>query len=834
MLMNYILMALYNLKRQPAFAIIKILSLAIGLGCSILVISHVQYARSYDKHIPDWENTYRVVTHLVTDQPVDIPGTSNAYAPALRKDYSQIELIANMLPGRGFFGRGEDTVVNEYFYAEPDAVDIFGFEFISGDPATALDEPNSVMLNETTAAKYFPGEDALGQTLTMDEKTPLRVTGVYRDLPSNTHINLQMLISVGTGKQLFGENFMGGTAWVGFGGTITYLRLPDAAEASRIQADMPAFIERNIPDQQRNFATINQLRISLQPLADIYLSPIEGFGTSNNRAQVLLGLSIFATLILVTSCINFANLSLSQVQQRNKEIGVRKTLGAKRSKIVVQFLLESLVLTFIALMLVLPIVWFTLPAYTALTSTNFTVATVMENGTALLLLAFVVTAGALSGLLPALVLSRFEPASIIRGLAMRGRFSAALRSGVTIVQFGFSSALIILALAIGMQIRHLNEMDIGFNKNNMIVLDSTYNPRDPESFDYDAMVNELLSHPGILAVSKAGAPPPNTGAYNPWRLPSYGPDEFKPISHIVVGPEYFDVMQFRLLAGRWFSQDFPSEFMPPQPPPPAPGAPPPPPPPAATHGVVITRAAVNNFGFGSPEAALGQTMMPGGGAPQPGQPVIDYRVIGVIEDFRMSGGLEDPLRSTSVIRATQQDLRMLILRIDPAQTTDALAHIDEVWARHRPDLPVNRTFYEQTFNDLVYQETNGISTAAFIASVITVIISAFGLYALAFYSTQRRTKEIGVRKVMGATTKKIISLLTWDFLKPVLAACALASVAGYFAASRYFEQFSSRTEIPFWLYVAVTAGTVLLAIVTVASQCYRAANADPVKSLRYE
>ncbi|MES2627065.1 MAG: FtsX-like permease family protein [Pseudomonadota bacterium] len=834
MFVNYLQIAWYNLKRQPAFSIIKILSLAIGLGCSILVISHVQYARSYDKHIPDWENTYRVITHLVTDQPVDVPGTSNAYAPALRKDYSQIELIANMLAGRGFFGRGEDSVVNEYFYAEPDAIDIFGFDFISGDPATALDEPNSVMLNESTAAKYFPGEDAVGQSLTMDEQTELRVTGVYRDLPINTHIDMQMLISVGTGKQLFGENFMGGTAWVGFNGTITYLRLPNAAEASNLQADMPAFIERNIPDQQRNFATLNQLRISLEPIADIYLSPLSGFGTTNNRAQVLVGLSIFATLILLTSCINFANLSLSQVQQRNKEIGVRKTLGAKRGQIIVQFLTESLLLTFIALVLVLPIVWFTLPAYTALTSTNFTAITVLQNGTALWLLVFVVATGALSGLLPALVLSRFEPASIIRGLAMRGRISAMLRSGVTIVQFGFSSALIILALAIGMQISHLNTMDIGFNKNNLVVLDSTYNPRDPETFDYDAMVNELLTHPGIQAVGKTSVPPPATGGYNPWRRPSYGPDEFKPISHIVVGPEYFDVMQFRLLAGRWFSPDFASDFMPPQNPPPAPGQAPPPPPPSATHSAVITRAAVSNFGFESPEAALDQIIMPGGGAPPPGQPVIDYRIIGVLEDFRMSGGLEDPLRSTSVIRATEQDMRILVLRIDPTQTTSALAHIDEVWARHRPDIPINRTFYDQTFNDLVYQQTNGISTAATIASVITVVISAFGLYALAFYSTQRRTKEVGVRKVMGATTKKIIGLLTWDFLKPVFAACVLASVAGYFAATRYFAQFSSQTEIPLWLYVAVTVGTVLLAIVTVASQCYRAANADPVKSLRYE
>jgi putative ABC transport system permease protein len=238
---------------------------------------------------------------------------------------------------------------------------------------------------------------------------------------------------------------------------------------------------------------------------------------------------------------------------------------------------------------------------------------------------------------------------------------------------------------------------------------------------------------------------------------------------------------------------------------------------------------VKNFGFESPEAALGQIIAPGGG---PGVPM--YHVIGVIEDFRQSGGLEDPLRSTSILRATQDKMRVLLLRIDPAQMDSALAHIDEVWERHRPDVPLERTFFDQTFGDMVYQQTNGIAKAASFASLITVLISAMGLYALAFYSTLRRTKEVGIRKVMGATSRSIVQLLTWDFLKPVLVACALASIAGYYAVGRYLEQFTSRTTIPLWIYVVVTVVTLLVAIITVAFQCLRAANADPVKSLRYE
>jgi putative ABC transport system permease protein len=243
-------------------------------------------------------------------------------------------------------------------------------------------------------------------------------------------------------------------------------------------------------------------------------------------------------------------------------------------------------------------------------------------------------------------------------------------------------------------------------------------------------------------------------------------------------------------------------------------------------GVVITRTAAKNFGLGSPDEALDKQMLFGRGT---------YRVIGVVEDFHMNGGLDDPSGSIMIIRSTQAPaLGALLLRIKPEQVDSALVHIDAIWRKYRPDLPVQRSFYRQTYDALVATETRGINVAATFASIISILISACGLYALAFHSTQRRTKEVGIRKVMGATSKKIVRLLTWDFLKPVLLACVLASVAGYYAILRYFEQFSSRADIPPMMYLWVTLGTLLVATLTVAMQCWRAANADPVKSLRYE
>lgn len=823
MFKNYLVITLRSLKKQPIFSAVKILSLAIGLGCSILVIMHVQYASSFDKHFPNWENIYRVVTSITLDFRMHTEMTNDAVPQQLTLDYPQIEAIATIRPGESAFSRGADISTNSYYWANQGAIDVFSFDFVSGDPATALNDPFSIVLTETAAEKYFPAEDAFGQTLTLERETDLRVTGIIQDLPENTHIDIQMLISATTGRELFGENFMQNNFWNGFGGTRTYITTPDQATADAIGADLPAFMERNLPDDQKAYATRTDQQLNLEPLADIYLSPRQGFGQStNNRSQIITGLAIFATLILVTSCINFANLSFSQIWQRSKEIGVRKTMGANRGQLIWQFLIESLLLTVVALMIALPLIYLATPVYTNLTDTGFTFANALQSSTVVLLILFVLLTGLISGLFPALSLARFEPASIIKGFKAPSRLKRLTRSGVTVVQFGFSTALIILAIAVTLQIRHLNTMDIGFAKQDLLMLASSYDFRNPDRFDFDAMLNELRQHPGLLSIARVNAFPPSTGSLNPWRLPSWGPDRSRSVRHVISDENYLDSMGLRLLAGRNFSSDLPTDFTVIQ----LPGVEQEESEEQPVFSVMITREAAISYGFGSPEGALEQQFLHAGGT---------YRVIGVVEDFRLSGGLEDPLTSTYMIRANRQNvLGNLLIRIDPNQRQSALEHIDTVWSRHRPNLAIDRVFYEQTFNELVGSETRGINFAAVFASVVTVLISAFGLYALAFYSTERRTKEVGVRKVLGATSDSIIGLLTWDFVKPVLLACALACALGYYAILIYFEQFSSQVDISPLLYLSVIIGTVLVAIMTVAVQCFRTANADPVQSLRYE
>ncbi len=812
MLLNYLLIALYNFRRHPALSATKVLSLAIGLGCGLLVLMHAQYELSFDRHFPNSESIYRLVTN---NQGVATPHSGPRNAPALQQDYPEIAYITRMRPMTGAFKRGETSLSADYYWVEPDILDVFSLQFISGDVATALDAPDSMVLSEAAAAKFFPGQDALGQTLRLDDRTDLRVTGVMRDLPVNTHINLQVLLAADASPSLFGEHiFNDQRSWVG--GLFTYLRLPDAASANAINADLSNFLDRNLPDDQRAIASSNQWSLVLEPLHDVHLGGRTGVGAaSDNTLKILLSLSAFAALILLSSCINFANLALVQVQQRSKEVGVRRALGATHAQIVVQFLLDSMLLTLLALLLALPAIELTIPVYTALTASSFTFASALATTSIAQMLVFVLATGVLSGLLPALALARFKPALVIKGAGLQDRSSSLPRASVTVVQFGFSTALILLALAIVMQIRHLNTMDIGFNKDNLLVID-TVAQNGMDNVGYEAMVNELRGRPGILAISRTNVVPPNPGGNFPFSRPGYGPNEVRNMSYLIVNAGYFDTLGLELVAGRWFSDELATDFHFGQ-------TPTPEVPPAA----VITRQAARTLGFDSPEDALDQIISQTAPAS-----MLPNRIIGVVEDFRFSGGLDS--KSTDVLRATSGPVRVLLLRLEPGQQESTLAFIDGVWARHRPGLPINRSFFSDTYNNLVARQTQGISIAATFASVITILISAMGLYALVFYSTERRTKEVGIRKVLGATTRMVISLLTWDFLKPVLLACALACVGGYFAIGWYMQQFSSRIEVTPLLYMLVTTATMLVAVLIIIGLSYRAASAHPVEALRYE
>jgi putative ABC transport system permease protein len=814
---HYLYSAFVNIKKSAFLSFIKIISLAVGLLCSILVLMHVHFVNSYDKHFSNWQNTYRVVTSYTTDHRINSARTAELVGPQMALDYPQIKHIARMTGGFGELALDRKSIEHNYYWAESDILQIFDLEFISGNSANALDAPNSVIINESVAKQYFDDKPAIGQTLLLDDKVSLKVAGVFKDLPKNTHIDLTIVVSALTGMQRYGKDFMSNPSWFHFDRTVTYLTVENDAAAEEINQDLQSFVARNIPEQQQVRAKKMDLTLMLEPLADIYLSErqVNNEVRNSNRKVVIWGLSLFAMLILVSAAINFINLSISQLPTRMKEIGVRKSLGAKVGQLYVQFLLESYVLTLIALIISIPVIYLVLPAYSNLTNTTLTVENLFQADFVVISALFVVLIGFVSGSIPAAFLSRAETTKVLSGnLLHNGKGHG--RTVVTIIQFTFSGTLILLALAIYLQISHLKTMDIGFNRYNLVTLDSKFNRFDPAQFNYQAMVNDFLSDPSVLYVAKSAASPLMTGVYGSWKVEGKGQDDLIQASTIFVDDKYIEAFELKLLAGRGFSQDYPADFIP------------------FMEGevdkshiysVIITKSTVDRFGLSSPEQAIDEIIDQDG---------YKYRIIGVIDDFRMSGGVENASLSTSILKASNSNLRGLIIRIDANKVALALDHIDAVWAKHRPGVPVDRVFYEQLFNDVINSKTAGISKAAFFAGIITIGMAVLGLYALAFYVTQRRTKEIGVRKVLGATSSSIVALLAWDFIKPIIIACLASCLLGYLAINAFMATFSSRVNFSLLMYASVSISIVIVAFITVALQCYKAANSEPVKSLKYE
>ena len=553
MYFSYLLLALHSLRKNPTIGAIKILSLTLGLSCSILVLLHVSFIYSYDKHIPNWENIYRIAPSTSAD----FIQNAEPWGAALASDYPQIESVAKIRPGVGLFKEDQNTFSNDFFWVDPKILDIFSIEFVAGDKNSALTQVNSIVLNQTTARKFFGDENPLGKTITFDNRTDLRVTGVIRDLPINTHIHFPILISDETGRSINGKDFMSNNFWITFLGSMTYVSIPSKDEANQVIRDLGNFLERHLTESDVGFAKQINLRLTLEPLSEIYLSPRTGFNSGGPlRAKIL---------ILTTSCVNFANLSMTQIRQRTREIGIRKTLGATKSDIVVQFLMESLLYTGFAIIITLPLVYFALPLYTNITGTEFTLTSLPASKSIFLLIFITLGAGLMSGLVPAIAVSRLQISNTLKnaiGVSKVGNF---FRYLITIFQFAISITLATLAIAIVLLIDHLNQVEVGFNPDNLLILDTTYSAKTTNvftynqltefnQFNYESLIRELSEIQGVLKVGRSQWVAPNTGGYNAWRKKTWPIGKSYLTSHYAVDENYIDALQLKLIAGRGFSQ----------------------------------------------------------------------------------------------------------------------------------------------------------------------------------------------------------------------------------------------------------------------------------------
>jgi putative ABC transport system permease protein len=798
MFKNYLKIALRTLRKQKTYAFLNVIGLALGMAACLLLALYVRYQLSFDSFHEDADNIYRVAVMEETSH----SRTPHPAALALVQDFAEIESAVSLTPiwdpglTRPIFSiRYEDRRFDEQEVLAVDStfLDVFSFPVIQGDAQKALREPFSILITESTARKYFGDANPLGKTLRIDDEFDFHVGAVLADVPANSHFHFDFLISYVTLKQVWqGSPFF---TWVDFG-HYNYIRLTEGADPASVEARILDWFEQYIPisPEDREAIDAGLIRIVLQPLTDIHLrSNLMWELEPNGSIAYVYLFSAAAVFILLIACINFTNLVTARSAERAKEVGIRKSLGAMRTQLTGQFLAESMLLSLLAAAVAYTLVQISLPLLQAMLGTDLNVRSQAHLMSALLGIAFVTSL--LAGVYPALYLSRFHPASVLKGQMSVGRERTTLRKSLVVTQFTLSILLIIGTLVIYQQVTYLRSHTLGFQSAQVVVL-----PLKDDGMQerYEAVKAALKENPGILAASAVSNVP--GGRFNQNDIAWGG--RSAPVSELRVDHDFFATLGIEMAEGREFSREYPSDV-------------------ASTF--ILNETAARQFDRDNP---IGEEVVWYGD-----EGMRRGTVIGVAKDFHFES-LHQGI-APLIIQILPEEFNYLLVRIRPEEIGATLAALEETWTVFDPGHTFEYSFLDQDFEAL-YDIEQRMGTLAAVFAALAIIIACLGLFGLATFATQRRTKEIGVRKVLGASVSHVVFLLTSDFLRLVLLAFIVAVPAAYLAASRWLENFAYHA--PIGLLHFLTAGVLVLAVAfaTVGYQAFRAALADPVKSLRYE
>jgi putative ABC transport system permease protein len=812
MLSNYLKIAWRNITGNPLFSAINVIGLAIGLACCIIITMFVRHELSYDKQWNDADRIYRV-TRDFYGQNLKLAAIAPPIAPLLKEDFPEIEDITR------FLAVGQITVTYEgksqraqgMVITDQNSFDMFGIKFIEGDPATALVSPTSLVMTQQAAERYFGNDNPIGKVVNLMGQVDVTVTAVIEDLPENTHMSFEILGSMAVVPMMMGPGEM--ESW-GSNNYYTYLRLPEGYNPDDLESRFDDFLIKHRGEDAPSGTGLN-----LQKLTDIHLtSNRDAEWRSNGSLSTVYTFSAVALFVLIIACINFMNLTTARSMQRAREVGVRKVVGATRSHLIVQFLGESILLTMLAMLLAIAIVELVMPVFASFLEIplSFSIANAGVFGT---LLIGVIGVGLIAGSYPAFYLSGFRPVDVLKGSASSAG-SAMLRKILVVFQFATSIALLIATGVVMAQMQYARDIDLGYDKSRNIVTRIPYFADFWET--YEPMKAELESHPDILSVVYSSRVPGMQnldGSGYIAETTQLTMDNIMGIADMKVDYQWFDHYDVKFLAGRPFRQnemrpDMPTEEVP-----------------VTKASAILNESAARRFGW-TPEEAIGKIVR---------QPMnreldsfVDREVVGVIPDIHFSS-LHDEMKATVYAEPNANYGRRLSVKLAAGDHRDAIAHFETVWKQILPAEPVFWEFLDDRF-DALYRSEARQATMFGLFSTFAIFVATLGLFGLASFTTERRTKEIGIRKVMGASVRDIVLLLTADFSKLVLLANVIAWPTAYYFMSGWLNRFAYKA--PFanwaWLFVASAVAALAVAWLTIALQASRAATSRPVLALRYE
>jgi putative ABC transport system permease protein len=810
MIKNFLKIAWRNLIKNKAFSIINITGLAIGLSCFLLIALYVMDELSFDRFYPNADRIYRINSDIkFGGANLHMPVTSDMMGELLKKDYPQVEQYTRIYTFNGdkLIKKGNDYI-DEAKVAHVDSTffDVFEIPAIEGDIRHALDEPNTVVVTESAAKKYFNTTHVIGKTIeTSDSKNRFyKITGVIKDIPQNAHFHFDFFFSMKNVNynwgQLTSHNFF------------TYLRLKQGTDYKVFEKNFDQYVDKYVVPAAKVFMNINSmdefkkagnsLVYTLMPLTQIHLYSNRSFELSpGGNVQYVYIFSAVALFILLIACINFMNLTTAHSANRAKEVGIRKVLGTERRNLITQFLFESTLMVFFSLLIAIAIVYFVLPLFNNVASKQMAIARLFTPNILPLLVVLPFIVGLMAGSYPAFYLSAFKPIEILKGKLKLGSKSGGLRSVLVVFQFATSIILIVGTIVVYEQLNYIQTKNLGYNKDQLLIVDgiSSLNK------NVDAFKNEVLQMNGVVTGTVSGFLPvtnsyrsDNTYSKDAVMTAQNGFD----MQNWYVDYDYIKTLGMQIIKGRNFSREFGGD----------------------STSVIINETTAKTLGYANPIGQKIYTSIDSKGA------TAALTIIGVVKNFNFE--------------TLHQDVGPLcfrlgggggsgIFKVNTADIKNLIASVQNKWKTLAQGLPFSYRFLNESFDEM-YRAEQRAGKIALIFSVLAIFIACLGLFGLATFIAEQRTKEIGIRKVLGASVKGIVQMLSKDFIKLVAIAFVFAVPLAWWAMHTWLQDFAYRISIEWWIFAFAGIMAIIIALLTISFQAIKAAVANPVKSLRTE
>ncbi|HTJ53328.1 MAG TPA: ABC transporter permease [Cyclobacteriaceae bacterium] len=800
MLKNYLIVGWRNLLKKKAYSAINIFGLGLGIACCLLIFMYVEYERSFDNYHTKGDRIYRVI-HGNKNQSTDEYWVWNnaPIGPALASNFPEIDKVVQF-SGRSdiLLTYGEKIFQEEgIFFMDSTVFDVFSWKLLKGNPKTALAAPYSIVLTETAAKKYFGDEEPLGKSIKGTD-SPGRanagdylVTGVMEDVPANSHFKFDMLLSLSTFRKSIPDIF---TNW-GYVDFYTYFLVNDKFDRARFEQKLPGFIERQMKDPNNRYA------IQIEPLKDAYLrTPAQRQPGETGSLANLYIFSIIGLFILAIAMINFMNLSTARSMERSKEVGVRKSIGANRKSLITQFLSESLIIVYLSMMVAIVIVTLAMPGMISITGRALDIQQFITPQNIGILAGISLVIALVAGSYPSFVLSAFNPVMVLKGMSKSGKSGVALRRGLVVLQFSLSIALIAGTMIVYSQMNHILNKDMGFDKERMLILDYNYDfqvNRQREAFKTEMEANsEILSTAFTRSVPGGYYPNAGTEIQTPeGKMNGNGQPIFQ------VGMDFVNHFNLKLVAGRSYSRDHPADTI---------------------GNLVINESMAKQYGYTNPADIIGKKYSQWGR---------EGEVIGVVKDFNFTS-LHRPIQPLSM-PLEPFACRYLCLKVKSDNMTATIEKVHAIWNRMAPHRPFLYSFLDDDFAKQ-YQKDYNFRQLFTVFSCLAIFIACLGLLGLATHTAELKTKEIGIRKVLGADITSIVSMLSKDFVILIVVSMLIATPVAWYVMNKWLENFAYHINIQFWTFILAGLAALIVAVITISFQAIKAAVANPVKALRSE